>query len=33
MVVIVFIHTYSGNGNYNPHLHVILVEGAFFPSN
>ncbi|WP_223866381.1 transposase [Candidatus Enterovibrio escicola] len=26
-------HTYSGNGNYNPHLHVILVEGAFFPSN
>ncbi|WP_223823786.1 hypothetical protein [Candidatus Enterovibrio escicola] len=26
-------HTYSGNGNYNPHLHVILAEGAFFPSN
>ncbi|WP_146679369.1 transposase [Candidatus Enterovibrio escicola] len=31
--VIVFIHTHSRDDNYNPHLHVILVKGAFFPSN
>ncbi|WP_223866608.1 transposase zinc-binding domain-containing protein [Candidatus Enterovibrio escicola] len=33
IAVIVFIHTHSYNGNYNPHLPVILAEGAFFPSN
>ncbi|WP_394336656.1 hypothetical protein [Candidatus Enterovibrio escicola] len=26
-------HIHSRNGNYNPHLHVILAGGAFFPSN
>ncbi|WP_097355697.1 hypothetical protein [Candidatus Enterovibrio escicola] len=31
--VIFFIHIHSRNGNYNPHLHVILAGGAFFPSN
>ncbi|WP_190320025.1 transposase [Candidatus Enterovibrio escicola] len=33
IAIIVFIHTHSRNGNYNPHLHVILAKGAFFPSN
>ncbi|WP_369073716.1 transposase [Candidatus Enterovibrio escicola] len=33
MFVIFFIHIHSRNGNYNPHLHVILAGGAFFPSN
>ncbi|WP_150137713.1 hypothetical protein [Candidatus Enterovibrio escicola] len=33
IAVIVFIHTHSRNGNYNPQLPVILVEGALFPSN
>lgn len=28
---IVFIHTHGRNGSYNPHLHVILAEGAFHP--
>ncbi len=28
---IVFIHTHGRNGSYNPHLHVILAEGAFDP--
>ncbi|WP_150138736.1 transposase [Candidatus Enterovibrio escicola] len=31
--IIVFIHTHSRNGNYNPHLHVILAESAFFSLN
>ena len=31
IAVIVFIHTHGRNGSYNPHLHVILAEGAFFP--
>ena len=26
---IVFIHTNGRNGSYNPHLHVLLAEGAF----
>jgi len=30
---IVFLHTNGRNGSYNPHLHVILAEGAFHPSN
>ncbi|WP_158523749.1 hypothetical protein [Candidatus Enterovibrio escicola] len=33
IAVIVFIHTHSRNGNYNPYLHVMLTEGAFFSSN
>ncbi len=33
IAAIIFIHTHSCNGNYNLHLHVILAEGAFFPSN
>jgi len=28
---IVFLHTSGRNGSYNPHLHVILAEGAFDP--
>ncbi|WP_416431239.1 transposase [Piscirickettsia salmonis] len=31
VAVIAFIHTNSRNGTYNPHLHVILGEGAFNP--
>ncbi len=31
IATIVFIHTNGRNGNYNPHLHVILGEGAFNP--
>lgn len=30
---IVFLHTNGRNGSYNPHLHVILAEGAFHPQN
>ena len=30
---IVFLHTNGRNGSYNPHLHVILGEGAFHPLN
>nr|WP_150138446.1 hypothetical protein [Candidatus Enterovibrio escacola] len=33
IAVIVFIHIHSRNSSYNPHLHVILAEGAFFPLN
>ncbi|WP_150137683.1 hypothetical protein [Candidatus Enterovibrio escicola] len=33
ITVIVFIHTHSRNGNYNPYSHVILAEGTFFTSN
>ncbi|RNC76617.1 hypothetical protein DA717_14965, partial [Piscirickettsiaceae bacterium NZ-RLO2] len=29
VAVIVFIHTNGRNGSYNPHLHIILGEGAF----
>ncbi|MFT5756836.1 MAG: hypothetical protein ACI9LM_001561 [Alteromonadaceae bacterium] len=29
IATIVFIHTNGRNGNYNPHLHIILGEGAF----
>jgi hypothetical protein len=29
--VIVFLHTNGRNGQYNPHLHVILGEGASLP--
>jgi hypothetical protein len=29
---IVFLHTNGRNGSYNPHLHVILAEGAFHPN-
>ena len=28
---IVFLHTNGRSGSYNPHLHVILAEGAFLP--
>ena len=28
---IVFLHTNGRSGSYNPHLHVILAEGAFHP--
>lgn len=30
IAAIVFLHTNGRNGSYNPHLHVILGEGAFF---
>lgn len=30
IAAIVFLHTNGRNGCYNPHLHVILGEGAFF---
>jgi Putative transposase/Transposase zinc-binding domain len=29
---IAFLHTNGRNGNYNPHLHVIVAEGAFHPT-
>lgn len=29
---IVFIHTHGRKGNYNPHLHILLAEGALHPS-
>ena len=29
IALIVFLHTNGRNGSYNPHLHVILAEGAF----
>lgn len=32
IATIAFIHTHGRNGNYNPHLHVILAEGAFDPT-
>ena len=31
LALIVFLHTHGRNGSYNPHLHVILAEGAFHP--
>jgi hypothetical protein len=31
VALIVFIHTNGRNGSYNPHLHVILAEGALLP--
>jgi len=31
VALIVFLHTHGRNGRYNPHLHVILAEGAFHP--
>ena len=31
LALIVFLHIHGGNGSYNPHLHVILAEGAFHP--
>ncbi|MGK0374968.1 MAG: hypothetical protein ACJA2E_001440 [Arenicella sp.] len=31
IAVIFFLHTNGRNGQYNPHLHVILGEGAFLP--
>ena len=31
LALIVFLHTHGRNGRYNPHLHVILAEGAFQP--
>jgi hypothetical protein len=30
---IIFLHTHGRSGNLNPHLHVILAEGAFNPKN
>ena len=32
IALIVFLHTSGRNGSYNPHLHVILAEGAFLPN-
>lgn len=31
IALIVFLHTNGRNGSYNPHLHVILAEGALLP--
>ena len=31
IALIVFLHTNGRNGSYNPHLHVILAEGALHP--
>ncbi len=33
VATILFLHTNGRNGSYNPHLHVILAEGAFHPLN
>ena len=30
IALIVFLHANGRNGSYNPHLHVILGEGAYY---
>ncbi|MFT7389762.1 MAG: hypothetical protein ACI8VC_003034 [Candidatus Endobugula sp.] len=31
IALIVFLHANGRNGSYNPHLHLMLAEGALFP--